>query len=164
MLMIHDISSGPSTTLDDKWRIQDDEGFNWNNERKEKWSWSQEKECYVDPKGNPTVDSCEVDFEALVAAIPTVGVWCRGLKEIPYYREKAEERINKVIYASLEKKKKTVEEIVDESQKLVNEEAVAEKQQVMEDQQKMAEEAEVPNADAKNAWKRARLVMKRITI
>ncbi|KAJ0726641.1 putative transcription factor interactor and regulator CCHC(Zn) family [Helianthus annuus] len=77
--------------------------------------WCEEKECYVDPKGNPTVDPDDVDFNALVAAIPTVGVWCKGLEEILRYREKVEEGIRKVIYTSLEKKKKTVEEIVDES-------------------------------------------------
>ncbi|KAJ0783566.1 putative transcription factor interactor and regulator CCHC(Zn) family [Helianthus annuus] len=78
--------------------------------------WSREQECYVDPKGNPTVDPDVVDFDALVAAIRTVGVWCRGLREIPRYREKVDEEINKVIYVSLEKKKKkTVEEIVVES-------------------------------------------------
>ncbi|KAL9992131.1 putative transcription factor interactor and regulator CCHC(Zn) family [Helianthus debilis subsp. tardiflorus] len=142
MLTINDKCGGPSLI------IQEDEGFNWNNyikgERKEKWvlvaeikqrreerharmrldevydaykeatranRWSQEKECYVDPQGNPTVDPDEIDFEALVAAIPTVGVWCKGLEEIP-----------KVIYASLEKKKKKMdEETVDESQKLVDE-------------------------------------------
>ncbi|MFS8024410.1 hypothetical protein Hanom_Chr16g01462921 [Helianthus anomalus] len=46
--------------------------------------WSQEKECFVDSEGNPTVDPDKVDFEALVAVIPTMGVWCRGLEEIPH--------------------------------------------------------------------------------
>ncbi|MFS7998476.1 hypothetical protein Hanom_Chr12g01154261 [Helianthus anomalus] len=82
--------------------------------------WDAKRECFVDPKGNPIVDPDKVDFEALVAVIPTVGVWYKGLEEIPRYREKVEEDIKKVIYASLEKKK-TVEEIVDESQKLVDE-------------------------------------------
>ncbi|MFS8024973.1 hypothetical protein Hanom_Chr16g01469571 [Helianthus anomalus] len=33
-----------------------------------KWAnrWSQEKECFVDPIGNPTVDPDKVDFKALV--------------------------------------------------------------------------------------------------
>ncbi|KAM0012413.1 putative transcription factor interactor and regulator CCHC(Zn) family [Helianthus debilis subsp. tardiflorus] len=90
--------------------------------------WSEEKECFVDPNRNPTVDPNKVDFKALVAMIPTVRVWCKGLEEIPRYREKVEEGIRKVIFASVEKKKKkkkkkkkTVEEIVDESQKLVDE-------------------------------------------
>ncbi|MFS8034140.1 hypothetical protein Hanom_Chr17g01577721 [Helianthus anomalus] len=120
--------------------------------------WSEEKECFVDPKGNPTVDPEKVDFEALVAAIPNVGVWCKGLEEIPNYRQKVDERIKKVIYASLEKKKKRrmVEEIVDESQKLVDEvkkadekveEVVAEEQQVSEEDQNQKEkEATVPKA------------------
>ncbi|MFS8008758.1 hypothetical protein Hanom_Chr14g01276681 [Helianthus anomalus] len=119
---------------DNRWRVQDDEGFNWGkyikDGRTEKWAlvvefkesreenharaylsevykafieaqranrWSQEKECFVDPQGNPTVDPDKVDFEALVAVIPTVGVWCRGLEEILNYREKVEEGINKVI-------------------------------------------------------------------
>ncbi|KAJ0912570.1 hypothetical protein HanRHA438_Chr06g0275811 [Helianthus annuus] len=110
--------------------------------------WSKEKNCFVDPQGNPMVDPKKVDFEALVAAIPTVSVWCKGLDEIPRYKEKVEEGIRKVIYASLQKKKKkkkkTVEEIVNESEKLVNEvkkadekaeEAVGAKQQVFEEVQ-----------------------------
>ncbi|MFS7935762.1 hypothetical protein Hanom_Chr05g00407361 [Helianthus anomalus] len=118
--------------------------------------WSKEKECYVDPQGNPAIDHDKVDFEALVAATPTVGVWCKGLEEIPRYREKVEEDIKKVMYASLEKKKKTVEEIVDESEKLVNEvkkadekaeEAVAEKQQVLEEDQNENAEGDVPNTE-----------------
>ncbi|MFS7957107.1 hypothetical protein Hanom_Chr07g00662551 [Helianthus anomalus] len=83
--------------------------------------WDSEYECYVDPKGNPTVDPDEVDFEALVAVIPTESVWLRGLGEIRNYREKVEEEIYKVMYASLEKKKKKmVEEIVVESENSVN--------------------------------------------
>ncbi|MFS7936442.1 hypothetical protein Hanom_Chr05g00415621 [Helianthus anomalus] len=55
--------------------------------------WDSDYEYYVDPKGNPTVDPDEVDFEALVAAIPTLDVWCRGIREIRDYREKVEEEI-----------------------------------------------------------------------
>ncbi|MFS7937750.1 hypothetical protein Hanom_Chr05g00431391 [Helianthus anomalus] len=44
--------------------------------------WDKERECLVDPQGNPTVDPQKVDFEALVAAIPTVGVWIKGLERI----------------------------------------------------------------------------------
>ncbi|MFS7903784.1 hypothetical protein Hanom_Chr01g00028141 [Helianthus anomalus] len=119
--------------------------------------WSVDKECFVDPKGNPIVDPDKVDFEALVAAIPTVCVWCKGLEEIPNYRQKVDEGIKKVIYASLEKKKKTVEEIVDESQKMVEEvkkadkkteEEVAEKQEVVEeDQIQKAKETTVPKTE-----------------
>ncbi|MFS7919971.1 hypothetical protein Hanom_Chr03g00218861 [Helianthus anomalus] len=123
--------------------------------------WIFDKECFVDPKGNLIVDPDKVDFEALVAAIPTVGVWCKVLEEIPRYREEVEEGIRKVIYANLEKKKKkkkkTVKEIVDESKKMVVEvkkddekavKAVAEKQQVAEeDQIQETKEATVPNTE-----------------
>ncbi|MFS7990849.1 hypothetical protein Hanom_Chr11g01063721 [Helianthus anomalus] len=123
-------------------------------ERHARLRWSKEKECFVDPNGNPTVDPNKVDFEALVAAIPTVEVWCEGLEEIPRYKQKVEEGIKKVIYASLEKKKKMVEEIVDESQKLVKEVKKADerdeevtdekKQKVEEEQSQQAKEATVP--------------------
>ncbi|MFS7977927.1 hypothetical protein Hanom_Chr10g00909721 [Helianthus anomalus] len=99
--------------------------------------WSREQKCYVDPKGNPKVDPDAVDFDALVAAIPTVG----------------------------KKKKKTVKEIVAESQKLVKDEkkekvadesveklievAVAEKQPDEEDQKKKAKDADVSIAEVK---------------
>ncbi|MFS7905957.1 hypothetical protein Hanom_Chr01g00053781 [Helianthus anomalus] len=188
MLTIHDDSSGPCMFQDDsKWKIQDDEGFNWNkyikDERTEKWvlvaefkqsreeeheraylsnvydayeearrenRWSQEKECFVDLEGNPTLDPDEVDFESLVAAIPILGVWCRGLKEIPHYREKVDEEINKVIYVSLEKKKKTVGEIVDESKKMMNEvkKTTDEKLKKMVDEG-VAKKQQVKKADAK---------------
>ncbi|MFS8007795.1 hypothetical protein Hanom_Chr14g01265221 [Helianthus anomalus] len=119
--------------------------------------FSVEKECFVDPQGKPTIDPDKVDFEALVATIPTMGVWCKGLEEIPNYKKKVDEGIKKVIYAILEKKKKTVEEIVDESKKMVDEVkkdderagvAVAEKKQVIEkDQTQKAKEATVPNIE-----------------
>ncbi|MFS8024137.1 hypothetical protein Hanom_Chr16g01459691 [Helianthus anomalus] len=120
-----------------------------------KWTnrWDAKRECFVDPQGNPTIDPDKVDFEVLVAALPTVGVWCKGLEEIPNYRQKVEEGIKKVTYASLEKKMKIVEEIVDESNKMVDEvkkadlkteEVVAEKQQVVEeDQNQMTKESTV---------------------
>ncbi|KAJ0604016.1 putative transcription factor interactor and regulator CCHC(Zn) family [Helianthus annuus] len=81
--------------------------------------WDAKRECFVDPQGNPAVDPQKVDFEALVAAIPTARVWDARLENNPNYRKEVEEGIRKVIYASVEKKKKTVEEIVDESQKMV---------------------------------------------
>ncbi|MFS7917747.1 hypothetical protein Hanom_Chr03g00192811 [Helianthus anomalus] len=142
--------------------------------------WDTERDCYIDPKGNPSVDPNEVDFDALVAAIPTEEVWYRGLREIRDYREKVEEEIYKVIYASLEKKKKTVEEIVVESEKLVKEvkkeklvddavkkagdemakEAVAEKQPEEEDQKLMAENATVPNVEVKTQSKSSEMLDK----
>ncbi|MFS8033241.1 hypothetical protein Hanom_Chr17g01567171 [Helianthus anomalus] len=98
--------------------------------------WSVEKECFVDPKGNPTVDPDKVDFEALVAVIPTTGVWCKGLEEIPNYRQKVDEGI----------KKKLVDEV--KKVALNAEEAVAEEQQVLEeDQIQKVKEAKVPKTE-----------------
>ncbi|MFS7948254.1 hypothetical protein Hanom_Chr06g00557811 [Helianthus anomalus] len=118
--------------------IQDDEGFNWNKyipkekmvlvsevgptrdesharmrlsavykvfiEATDAKRRSDERKCYLDPKGNLAVDPDVVDFEVLD----------------PNYEKEMEERIRRVIYASVEKKK-SVEEIVDESQKLKDE-------------------------------------------
>ncbi|KAJ0917747.1 hypothetical protein HanRHA438_Chr05g0209531 [Helianthus annuus] len=136
-------------------RLRLDDVYDAYKEATRAGRWSKEKECYVDPQGNPTVDPKTVDLDALVAAIPTVSVWCKGLREIPRYKEQVEEGIWKVIFASLEKKKKkTVEEIVTENEKMVNEvkkvegkveEVVEEKMQVAEeDQIQKAEETTVP--------------------
>ncbi|MFS7915714.1 hypothetical protein Hanom_Chr02g00168491 [Helianthus anomalus] len=76
--------------------------------------WDKERKCFVDPQGNLTVDPQTVDFEALIAAIPTVGVWAAWLEKNLNYRKEVKEGIRKVIYANVEKKK-TVEEIMDES-------------------------------------------------
>ncbi|MFS8018270.1 hypothetical protein Hanom_Chr15g01390111 [Helianthus anomalus] len=166
MLTLHD-----DIQDDNKWKIQEDKGFNWNdyikNERNEQtWvlvaeikrsreeeeargyldnvydaykearsarRWDVEKECYVDPKGNPIVDLDEVDFDALVVVIPTMEVWCRGLREISHYREKFEEGINKQQVKKADTKA---------------EEKVAKKQQKVEEDQK-AEETTMPNAEVK---------------
>ncbi|KAJ0837524.1 hypothetical protein HanRHA438_Chr16g0779111 [Helianthus annuus] len=128
----------------------------YNAYREATWAgrWSKDKECYVDPQGNPTVDPKTVDLDALVAAIPTVDVWCKGIRENPRYKQQVEEGIRKVIFASLEeKKKKTVEEIVTESEKMVNEvKKVEEKTQVAEeDQIQKIEEAKVPVSEVLSA-------------
>ncbi|KAJ0786276.1 putative transcription factor interactor and regulator CCHC(Zn) family [Helianthus annuus] len=116
ILTTRDRSESSILQDDSKWKIQDDESFNWNDHVKEdrelkamvakikrsreeieaqgyldsvydaykeaRWArrWDMEKDCYVEPKGNPTVDPDEVDFEALVAAIPTENAWCRGIR------------------------------------------------------------------------------------
>ncbi|MFS8019390.1 hypothetical protein Hanom_Chr15g01403251 [Helianthus anomalus] len=133
-------------------------------EAKRENRWDGERECFVDPQGNPSVDPQKVNFEALVVAIPTAGVWAANCED-PKCRKEVEEGIRRVICASVEKKK-NVEEIVEESKKMVDElkktvekagdeklkssaeETVAEKQQVIkEDQNQMAKEATVPNAE-----------------
>ncbi|MFS7986969.1 hypothetical protein Hanom_Chr11g01016501 [Helianthus anomalus] len=52
--------------------------------------WDKERECFVDPQGNQTVDPQKVNFEALVVVIPTTGVWVAGLRENPNYRKEVE--------------------------------------------------------------------------
>ncbi|XP_022042023.1 interaptin-like [Helianthus annuus] len=150
---------------DNRCIIRDDEGYDWSaydNEDGEvkamvakimKSREEIESQSYLD------MDPDEVNFEALVAIIPTVDVWCRGLREIRNYREKVKEEIYKVMNASLEKKKKkTVEEIVVESENLVkevmkekageekSEEVVEEKQEKVEEDQK-AEKTTVSSAE-----------------
>ncbi|KAJ0880381.1 hypothetical protein HanRHA438_Chr10g0462461 [Helianthus annuus] len=126
-------------------RLRLDDVYDAYKEATRAGRWSKDKGCYVDPQGNPTVDPKTVDLDALVAAIPTVDVWCKGIRENPRYKQQVEEGIRKVSFASLEKKKKnTVEEIVTESEKMVNEvkkvegkaeEVVEEKTQVVEEDQ-----------------------------
>ncbi|MFS7945876.1 hypothetical protein Hanom_Chr06g00529271 [Helianthus anomalus] len=82
--------------------------------------WDDERKCFLDPQRNPSVDPDVVDFKALVAAIPTAGVFYSKIKEDPNYEKEVEEGIRRVIYSSVEKKK-SVEEIINESQKLKEE-------------------------------------------
>ncbi|MFS7919882.1 hypothetical protein Hanom_Chr03g00217841 [Helianthus anomalus] len=101
---------------------QEDEGLNWNKYiPKEKWClrlnevstvfkeakqaerWDDERKCFLDPQGNPAADPKNVDFNALVVAIPTAGEYYSKKKEDKNYLEQVEERIKKVINASLEK-------------------------------------------------------------
>ncbi|MFS7963423.1 hypothetical protein Hanom_Chr08g00737861 [Helianthus anomalus] len=72
-----------------------DSMYDAHKEARQEKRWDSEYECYVDPKGNPTIDPNEVDFEALVAVIPTVDDWYRGLREIRNYREKLKKKSTK---------------------------------------------------------------------
>ncbi|KAJ0600523.1 putative transcription factor interactor and regulator CCHC(Zn) family [Helianthus annuus] len=72
-------------------RLRLDDVYDAYKEATRAGRWSKEKECYVDPQGNPTVDPKTIDLDALVAAIHTVSVWCKGLREIPRYKEQVEE-------------------------------------------------------------------------
>ncbi|MFS8024479.1 hypothetical protein Hanom_Chr16g01463741 [Helianthus anomalus] len=75
--------------------------------------WDDERKCYLDPEGNLVIDPDVVDFEALVAATPTAGLFYRRIQEDKNCEKEVEEGIRRVIYASVEKKKS-----VEESQKL----------------------------------------------
>ncbi|KAM0035898.1 hypothetical protein Hdeb2414_s0015g00451961 [Helianthus debilis subsp. tardiflorus] len=78
-------------------RLRLDDVYDAYKEATRAGRWSKERECYVDPQGNPTVDPKTVDLNALVAAIPTVSVWCKGLREIPRYKEKVEEKAKELV-------------------------------------------------------------------
>ncbi|MFS7936143.1 hypothetical protein Hanom_Chr05g00411981 [Helianthus anomalus] len=84
-----------------------------------------QRNCYIDPYGNPTVDPKTVDFKALVAAIPTAGEYYTEIKEDESYQEEVEKRIRKVIYVSFDKPieilKKNIEETIAENQKRMDE-------------------------------------------
>ncbi|MFS7954290.1 hypothetical protein Hanom_Chr07g00628551 [Helianthus anomalus] len=78
--------------------------------------WDEERKFYLDPQENPAVDLKNVDFKALATAIPTAGEFYSKIKEDKNYEKEVEKRIKRVNNASVEKKK-SVEEIIDESQK-----------------------------------------------
>ncbi|MFS8024219.1 hypothetical protein Hanom_Chr16g01460651 [Helianthus anomalus] len=87
--------------------------------------WDDERKCYLNPQGNPTVDPMNVDFDALLAAIPTFVEFYSKIKVDKNLVEEVEKHIEKVINASLEKSKETLkkndEETIDESQKKMTE-------------------------------------------
>ncbi|KAM0008103.1 putative transcription factor interactor and regulator CCHC(Zn) family [Helianthus debilis subsp. tardiflorus] len=96
-----------------------DEVYYIFKEAKQAKRWDDERKCYLDPQGNPAVDLKSVDFDALLATIPTATKYYSKKKEDKNYEEQVEKRIKKVINASLEMLtetlKKDVEEIIDES-------------------------------------------------
>ncbi|KAJ0570307.1 putative transcription factor interactor and regulator CCHC(Zn) family [Helianthus annuus] len=99
--------------------------------------WDDERKCFIDPQGNLALDPQKVDFEALVAVIPTVGVWAAIYEDLNY-RKEVEDGIKRVIYSSVEKKK-TVVEIVNESKKMVDELKKTEEKANKENQEKFDE-------------------------
>ncbi|MFS7912936.1 hypothetical protein Hanom_Chr02g00135721 [Helianthus anomalus] len=114
---------------------------------KEAKRWDAEKECYLDPQGNPVVDPDKVDFN--VAVIPTCQqFYTRRLTEKDY-EENLYKHIKEVCYASLmkvmeleKKKEEDVEKLVDELKKPARN--VDENQQKTDENQKqMTEESKV---------------------
>ncbi|MFS7996713.1 hypothetical protein Hanom_Chr12g01133051 [Helianthus anomalus] len=164
------IDKGPSKERKQAlFTIQEDGGFNWNkyipkeklalvaetrpsrDERHARMWLSDVFEIFIESKRANRWDGereCIIDPQGNLAVDPQ------------------KEGIRRVIYASVEKKKKTVEEIVDESQKMVDElkkttekaddeklkslaeDTVAEKQQVIKEvQNQMEKEAMMPNTE-----------------
>ncbi|MFS7962623.1 hypothetical protein Hanom_Chr08g00728831 [Helianthus anomalus] len=70
------------------------------DEAKEAKRWDAERECYLDPQGNPVVDPNKVKFDDVVAVIAT----CHTRRSIKKdYEENLYKPINEVFYASLTK-------------------------------------------------------------
>ncbi|MFS7962823.1 hypothetical protein Hanom_Chr08g00731021 [Helianthus anomalus] len=65
--------------------------------------WDDEKKCYLDPQGNSAMDSKMVDFDALIAPIPTAGEYYSKIKEDKNYVEQVEKRIHKSDFCELRK-------------------------------------------------------------
>ncbi|MFS7978799.1 hypothetical protein Hanom_Chr10g00919681 [Helianthus anomalus] len=65
------------------------------NEAKKAKRWDDERECFLEPQGNPVVDPKKVDFDALVAVIPTAGEFYSMRKAEKDYEENLEKCIKK---------------------------------------------------------------------
>ncbi|MFS7954040.1 hypothetical protein Hanom_Chr07g00625651 [Helianthus anomalus] len=74
------------------------------SESKQAKRWDEQMKCYTDPQGNPVVDSKSVDFNALLAVIPTARELYSKKKEDKNYVDQMEKRIKEVMLASLKKK------------------------------------------------------------
>ncbi|MFS7946708.1 hypothetical protein Hanom_Chr06g00539491 [Helianthus anomalus] len=90
--------------------------------------WDPERECYLDPQGNPLVDPEKVDFNALLAVIPTCGDFYTRRVIEKDYDENLDKRIKELFYSSLtkvmelkKKKEEVVEKIVEEVKKIAGE-------------------------------------------
>ncbi|MFS7936318.1 hypothetical protein Hanom_Chr05g00414141 [Helianthus anomalus] len=56
--------------------------------------WDAERNCYMDKEGIPVVDPKTIDFEALIASIPTVDKLYRPRKRRRIVKKHVEEIIN----------------------------------------------------------------------
>ncbi|MFS7996834.1 hypothetical protein Hanom_Chr12g01134471 [Helianthus anomalus] len=117
--------------VDNRWqrssaRYEINKLYNPFGEAKEAKRWDSERECNLDPQGYPVVNPDKVDFNAMVAVIPTCQhFYTRRLIEKDY-EENLYKRLNEVFYASLrkvmelqKKKEEDVEKLVDELKKTI---------------------------------------------
>ncbi|MFS7909442.1 hypothetical protein Hanom_Chr01g00094661 [Helianthus anomalus] len=79
--------------------------------------WDKKRECYIDPQGNPVVDSRSVNFKDLLEVIPTSEELYSKKFVDKNYVPNMEKRIREVMLASLKKKEeekveKNVEKMV----------------------------------------------------
>ncbi|MFS8034506.1 hypothetical protein Hanom_Chr17g01581911 [Helianthus anomalus] len=81
-------------------------------EAKQAKRWDEQRKCYIDPQGNPIVDSKSVYFNAFLDVIPTAGELYSKKKDDKNFVAQMEKRIKEVLLASLKKKE---EEAIDEN-------------------------------------------------
>ncbi|MFS7978796.1 hypothetical protein Hanom_Chr10g00919641 [Helianthus anomalus] len=75
------------------------------NEAKKAKRWDDERECFLDPQGNPIVDPKKVDFDALVTEM---------------MKKKEEETIDENVEKMIEKLKMTTEEAMKSEKTEIN--------------------------------------------
>ncbi|MFS7968383.1 hypothetical protein Hanom_Chr09g00796781 [Helianthus anomalus] len=115
--------------------------------------WDKKRECYINRKGDPVVDSSKVVYSDVLAVIPLSGEYYSKIEADKDYLKKLDKIIRDVMTSSLKKRdeermKQKVENLVDELKKTAEEgsgeqknEEVKEKEAVGEESQKPAEEA-----------------------
>ncbi|MFS7946565.1 hypothetical protein Hanom_Chr06g00537831 [Helianthus anomalus] len=86
--------------------------------------WDAERDCFLDPQGNPMVDPKKVDFNAATAVFPTYQTFYTRRSLERYYEANLYKHLNEVFYASLpkvmdlkKKKEEDVEKLVEEMKK-----------------------------------------------
>ncbi|MFS7914911.1 hypothetical protein Hanom_Chr02g00159111 [Helianthus anomalus] len=138
--------------------IHEDEGFNWSKyiSREEhalvaeveqtNGRWDAERECYLDPQGNPVVDPKKVDFNAATAVSLTCQTFYTRRSIEKDYEANLYKRLKEVFYVSLpkvmelnKKKEENVEKLVEELKKTAGD-ADENQQKVDEDQKKTTSE------------------------
>ncbi|MFS7919986.1 hypothetical protein Hanom_Chr03g00219021 [Helianthus anomalus] len=116
--------------------------------------WDKKRECYINHKGDPVVDSRKVVYNDALVVIPLPGEYCSKIEADKDYLEKMDKIIRVVMRVSLKKRdeermKQNVEKMVDELKKTEgkddsedeqNNEEVKEKEAASVESQKTAEE------------------------
>ncbi|XP_022041186.1 myosin-7-like [Helianthus annuus] len=144
--------------------IQDDEGYDWSKrdnasfeirklyapfkEAQKAKRWDAERECYLDPQGNPVVDPRKVDFDAVANIFPDRDTFHTRRLSKKDYEANLFKRLKEVFEASLpkvmelrKKKEEEIEKLVEEVKKTARD--VDEKND--EDQKLTTEESNVPD-------------------
>ncbi|MFS8018586.1 hypothetical protein Hanom_Chr15g01393751 [Helianthus anomalus] len=122
--------------------------------------WDKKKECYINRKGDPVVDSSKVVYNDVLAVIPLSGEYYSKIEEDKDFLKNLDKIIRDVMTARLkmrdeERMKQNVEKMVDELEKTAGKddsedeqknEEVKEKEAAGEENQKPAEEVIAENS------------------